>query len=224
MIYLTGDTHGDPDRLQSAKKLKSKDVLIVCGDFGFIWNGGKAEEKQLKKIGKQRYDTLFVEGCHDNYTLLEQYPVVTYKGGMARKISGNLYQLLRGEIYQIDGRNVFAFGGGDSGEAGLDYDETARWWPQEQPTVEEQNHALHNLQKFRGKIDVVVTHDAPGAIKRFIQMDDNRIAPIHDLLDTVAGLTKNAHWYFGRYHLDKIIPPRYTALYRELAVVQQADK
>ena len=111
LICITGDLHGDFNRLctPELKKLKSRDVLIVCGDFGFVWDGSKEEQKILKKIGKHRYDTLFVEGCHDNYDLLKEYPVVAYKGGKARKISGNLYQLMRGEIYEIDCRSVFAF-------------------------------------------------------------------------------------------------------------------
>lgn len=35
MIYLTGDLHGDIERLKSKemKKLKKGDTLIVCGDF-----------------------------------------------------------------------------------------------------------------------------------------------------------------------------------------------
>lgn len=39
MVYITGDMHGDLSRFKNPifKKLKAGDVLIVCGDFGFIW-------------------------------------------------------------------------------------------------------------------------------------------------------------------------------------------
>lgn len=45
MIYLTGDTHGGMERFQSkeAKQLKKGDTLIICGDFGFIWDGPKGK-------------------------------------------------------------------------------------------------------------------------------------------------------------------------------------
>ena len=48
MIYITGNTHGDINRFETeqTKKFTSEDYLIICGDFGFIWNGGKREEKQ----------------------------------------------------------------------------------------------------------------------------------------------------------------------------------
>ena len=163
LICITGDLHGDFNRLctPELKKLKSRDVLIVCGDFGFVWDGSKEEQKILKKIGKHRYDTLFVEGCHDNYDLLKEYPVVAYKGGKARKISGNLYQLMRGEIYEIDGRSVFAFGGGDSKDQALDLSQEGKaFWEEEQPSVQETQHALGQLAAHRNRVDLVVTHDA----------------------------------------------------------------
>ena len=52
MLYVTGDTHGDYERFTSSalKKLKKGDTLFICGDFGFIWDGSKNEEKLLKKI------------------------------------------------------------------------------------------------------------------------------------------------------------------------------
>ena len=43
MIYVTGDTHGEADRLSPSKlrALKAGDTLIVCGDFGFLWDDSK---------------------------------------------------------------------------------------------------------------------------------------------------------------------------------------
>ena len=64
MIYVTGDIHADLDRFKGkeAKKLKKGDTLIVCGDFGFVWDGSKKEQQVLKWIGKRPYQVLFIEG------------------------------------------------------------------------------------------------------------------------------------------------------------------
>ncbi|MFR1808666.1 MAG: calcineurin-like phosphoesterase, partial [Pygmaiobacter massiliensis] len=71
MIYVTADLHGDVDRLRSLPvKLGRKDTLIVLGDFGFLWDGSKAEKKMLKWLGKRRYQLLFLDGAHENYDLL----------------------------------------------------------------------------------------------------------------------------------------------------------
>ena len=50
MVYVTGDMHGDISRFDSPaiKQLKKGDTLIVCGDFGFVWDNSKIEQKILK--------------------------------------------------------------------------------------------------------------------------------------------------------------------------------
>ena len=121
MIYVTGDTHGDKRRFTSraAAHRGRGDTLIVLGDFGFIWDGSKAEKKLLTWLGKRKYKILFLDGKYENYDLLAQYPVSEAFGGQVQQISGNLYHLLRGEVYTIDGQTVFAFGGGDSAEKAM---------------------------------------------------------------------------------------------------------
>ena len=58
MVYITGDMHGDIKRFDSPaiKKLKKGDTLIVCGDFGFVWDNSKAEQKILKSFSKRKYN------------------------------------------------------------------------------------------------------------------------------------------------------------------------
>ena len=109
MIYLTGDTHGGMERFQSkeAKQLKKGDTLIICGDFGFIWDGSKGEEKHLKWLGKRRYTIAFVEGTHDNLDRLAAYPEEEWNGGKIHRISGNLIHLMRGECYRVEGKTIF---------------------------------------------------------------------------------------------------------------------
>ena len=53
MIYVTGDTHGIASRFDDPrlKKLGRGDTLIVCGDFGFLWDGSKDEINALKADG-----------------------------------------------------------------------------------------------------------------------------------------------------------------------------
>ena len=116
MVYITGDMHGEFSRFTKSeiKKLTKGDTLIVCGDFGFLWDGSKKEKKRLEKIGAKKYQVLFVPGCHDNYELLETYEESDWNGGRVRTISGNLRMLCRGAIFDIEGYSIFAFGGGTS--------------------------------------------------------------------------------------------------------------
>ena len=46
MVYLTGDTHGDLDRFRHGRLrwLGKRDIVVVLGDFGFVWDGSKEEQ------------------------------------------------------------------------------------------------------------------------------------------------------------------------------------
>lgn len=229
MIYITGDLHGEIERLESkaVKKLKKGDTLIVCGDFGFVWDGSEREKKVLKKLGKQKYRILFVAGCHDNYDLLESYPTIELCGGQVRQISGNLYELLRGEVYEIDGKTVFAFGGGTSDDEHL-REEGVTWWKNEMPDDTEYERAIQNLAAHHNEIDYIVTHDMSTSMKQFINIkeNDNEVEKIHAFLNALSKNVKFGYWFFGQYHQDKQIPPRYYAMFRNviLAPGQEVKK
>ena len=166
MIYITGDIHGDFTRFRSPvlRKLRKNDALIVCGDFGFIWDGSEKEKKLLKKIGKLRYNVLFVEGSHDNYDLLEDYPVEEWCGGKTRPISGRLRQLMRGQVFEIAEKTVFAFGGGQSDDTTVELVEGENWWRREIPSEHELEEGLRNLEQAGNRVDIVVTYEPPSKL------------------------------------------------------------
>ena len=52
VIFMTGDTHGDFGRFSARafpeqKHLSKDDYVIICGDFGGIWDGSEAEQRAL---------------------------------------------------------------------------------------------------------------------------------------------------------------------------------
>ena len=63
MVYVTGDLHGDYSRFKrpEMKKLRAGDILLVCGDFGFIWDNSKQEQAVLKKLSEKKREKLFDE-------------------------------------------------------------------------------------------------------------------------------------------------------------------
>ena len=75
LIYITGDTHAEFDRLSPSKLrfMKEGDTLIVCGDFGLIWDDSKREQKIIRQLGKRKYNICFIDGTHENFSLLNNY-------------------------------------------------------------------------------------------------------------------------------------------------------
>ncbi len=222
MIYITGDIHGDYSRFKSPalRRLKKNDALIICGDFGFIWDGGKAEKKLLKKIGRKRYNVLFVEGSHENYDLLEQYEVSEWCGGKTRVISGRLRQLMRGQVYEIAEKTVFAMGGGQSDDS-ADLIEGQNWWQREIPTEEELAEAVANLEKAGNSVDFIVTYEPPAKLHDFIDHKSGDVNHINTFLNSIYENAEFSKWFFGKLHLNKLVPPKYHAVYDGIIV---ADK
>lgn len=221
MICVTGDLHGDLSRFKSPvlKKLRRGDALIITGDFGCIWKGDKKEKSLLKKLGSKKYDVLFVEGVHENFDLLEKYPTEEWCGGMTRHISGNLRQLMRGQYYTIAEKRIFTFGGGQSEENGsyLEPDEEKNWI-KELPTDEELALGLENLEKNGNSTDFIITYEPPARLSEFIDIGTISRNHINTYLDKILENTKFKMWYFGKRHINKLIPPRYHCLFDSVTV------
>lgn len=211
MIFVTGDIHGDYDALnkRNIRQIKKGDKLIVTGDFGFIWDNSKNELKNFVKLTRKKFDILFVEGAHENFELLKQYPEADLYRGKGYKLAHNIYCLKRGEFYFLDGKTVFALGGG------LDpYDENLGGAPS-MPTDDELKYAVDNIQAHHRKVDLIVTHEAPASVKKLI--DKN--ATVNDLnifLDTVMHNTAYGQWYFGSLHEDRKVSDRLTCVFDEV--------
>ena len=53
MIYITGDTHGGFQRFTTGsfpqqKQMGRSDYVIICGDFGGVWDGSRKEAYWLE--------------------------------------------------------------------------------------------------------------------------------------------------------------------------------
>ena len=118
MVFITGDTHGDWTRLKHPNlrnyTLTSEDTIIVAGDFG-IWDASARQRKELNSLARCPYTILFCDGNHENFDMLENdFPIVDFKGGKAHQIRENIFHLMRGEVFSIEEKKYFAFGGARS--------------------------------------------------------------------------------------------------------------
>lgn len=218
MVYITGDVHGSISDLDSrnTNKLKKDDVLIIAGDFGFIWDNSKTELKSLKKLSKRKYKILFVDGAHENFELLSKYETVEIFGAKAQKISDNIYHLCRGEIYNIEGKRYFCLGGGEVDDPFEKQDENELFSPM--PTDEQLKYAVDNLQNAGKKIDIIITHEAPASVKRLIRRDCE-INDLNIFLDTLLHNVKYGKWYFGSLHTDRTLSNQMTCVWQEIIKV-----
>lgn len=226
MIYLTGDTHGgiDVKKLldpKVAEKIGKDDYLIICGDFGFIWNNGheSAKEKNwLDWFDDQPWTTLFVDGNHENFERLNEYPDTAWNGGAVHVIRPKLLHLMRGQVYEIDGKKIFTMGGASSHDRGpAKGQKTCKgWWPEELPDRSDYQTAGANLQKYNYKVDYIVTHCLPTSLQSEVTKGKFHPDGLTQYLQSIYQSVSYEHWYCGHYHVDRDIGQNVTILYNRI--------
>ena len=222
MIFITGDTHIDYDiqKLNSdcfpmGKKLTKNDYVIICGDFGGVWYGGRRDDYWLNWLEKKNFTTLFVDGNHENFDALSAYEQQSWNGGMVQFIRPSVIHLMRGYVFRLEGMTFFAMGGARSTD--MEYRvEGVSWWPQEMPDEEERLRARQNLALCDNQVDYMITHDAPRSIARLIAPRRSEIDELMPFLEELKTSVAYRHWYFGHFHLDYDVDDRHSVVFNRV--------
>ena len=220
MIYITGDVHGDLDFFKDTrlKKLTEDDTLIICGDFGFLWDGSEKEKRALSQLEKKKYTICFLDGVHENFDMLYSYPPYRYKGGNAHKIASNIYHLMRGEIVTFERKTFFVMGGGESEDIEM-RKEGKTYFKAEMPSSQELINGARNLKDAEYKVNYVLTYEAPAIAKDFIRMHTNQemhFTPLNTYLGELMKSVEYNHWYFGSLHMDMPISKNMTVVFNDI--------
>lgn len=221
MVYVTGDTHGSIDikklttkKFPQQNSMTKDDFLIVCGDFGCVWDNSKNDLYWQKWFDDKPFTTLFVDGNHENHKLLAMFPVVERFGGKVHQIKPSVFHLMRGEIYDINGSKFFCLGGASSHDKWCRKQDVS-WWEEEIPSKAEFEHAVETLEKHDWCVDYIVTHCTSKSVQAQIAHWYENDA-VTSFLQFVEENCRFKHWYFGHYHVDLDVDERHTALYHRV--------
>lgn len=230
MIRITGDTHGDYVRFiennMGDDAWNKDDFLIICGDFGFVFLDNYTEKSYLDYMEQKTYTILFCDGNHENFPLLYSYPEVEWNGGRVHLIRDNIFHLMRGQIYEINGKTIFTMGGAysiDREYRRLGYS----YWSEELPSKKEYEEATDNLAKHNNKVDIIITHTAPNAVVNMLidslskealekSNNDKGDSELRVFLEKVYNEVEFDKWYFGHFHLDSQLDDKLTAVYYDV--------
>jgi hypothetical protein len=222
MIFLTGDTHGTHD-IQKIVRIHNyidandlyddNNIVIVLGDFGYGWN--PIVTKEMEWIFTDApFTILFVDGNHENHDYLAALPRATrFNGevGVIQHPTTNIYHLLRGGIYTIEGHTFYTLGGAHSQDIArrtppIYTAPTKIWWAEELPTLE-----FLDTLKTPTSVDFILTHQAP---QRYFPIDPTTRQPYAPdpreeyflaHLNNLELRCEYKKWFFGHWHVDAIM-------------------
>ena len=239
-IIVTGDIHGNPfqrlnlENFPEGKTFTKEDYVIILGDFGLVWDDSAMEHSCLDWLENKPWTTLFIDGNHENYDLLNKFPIEEWGGGRVQKIRSSVIHLLRGEVYDIGGYKFLAMGGArshDIQDGVLEVGDPRikiwkkdnfklfrinhiSWWEEEIPNEEERKNALKNLAENDYKVDYILTHEAPSS--DVVLMDHLLYHPDEYsrwLEMEIRQKVRYKKWFFGHYHLNLDVNEKETCLF-----------
>ena len=226
MIYITGDTHGSIDvhklknkSFKDSSNLTKDDYVIILGDFGFVWDNSNEQKYWLKWLDKKPWTTLFIDGNHESFDLLYQYPVEQWNGGKIHRISDSIVHLMRGQVFNIENKKFFTFGGASSIDK-LQRTEYISWWKQELPNYVECEEGLNNLEKNNWTVNYILTHTCPSTtledISKIFGFQPKPEDTVNKYLQVIEEKVTYNHWYFGHFHEDINIDHKHTMVFEKI--------
>ena len=227
LIYVTGDIHGtisvnkrlNTRNFPEQKQLTKDDYVIIAGDFGLIWDGSKEDQYWLKWLDKTKpFTTLFIDGNHECFDLLEDYPVEMWNGGKVHRINDSVIHLMRGQVFEIDDKKFFTFGGAASHDK--EYRKEGKsWWRREMPSIEEYEEGLKNLEQHDWKVDYILTHTCSTTALEYITQRCGihmELDEMHPYFYDIEQKAQYKQWYFGHFHHDFELPNKQRLLYADI--------
>ena len=213
-VYLTGDIHGNPDRvIEFCRKmaLSEEDVVVLLGDVGANYFKGERDRLMKKVMAYMHVTFLCVHGNHE----IRPYNIPTYNtkewnGGLVwyEEDYPNLLFADDGEIFELEGLRCLAIGGAYSVDKFYRLSRGFGWWPDEQPSDEVKAKAEEKVKDNR--VDVIFSHTCPYKYEpreMFIAAVDQSTVDdsTERWLDLIEDNVPYVAWYCGHWHTDKVV-------------------
>ena len=169
--------------------------------------------------------------------LIEEYKV--------HELRPHVLHLMRGQVFEIDGKKIFTFGGASSHDISggiletddpefkkkkkaLDKcDEPYRinhltWWEQELATEDEMEEGRNNLRMHDYTVDYIITHCCSSSTQ--IALGGAGIYEADrqtDYLEFIKNYANYKKWFFGHYHENRNVNEKEILIYEQMIRISQ---
>lgn len=210
-FYLTGDIHGQVTPILDFAADHPGDSIIILGDAGLNYYGGSSDRTRKAKLARLPINIYCVRGNHEmrpedvpgmdtiydgrtqNYCYWEeQYP--------------NIFYLMDGEVYTINGKACLVIGGAYSVDKWYRLERGYEWFTNEQLSCDEMSD-IYN--KYKGRhFDCVLSHTCPWSWQPtdlFLRgLDQSTVDNTTEVwLDELRKAITFDAWCWGHYHANR---------------------
>ena len=240
MIYVTGDKHGhfEPieylcDRFGTTKD----DVMIVLGDLGVNYYGGRRDKSRKKYLASMPITIMAVRGNHErrpstewetrrieNDSVRGTFVVEPGYDSILYAKDGEMYELNTNEGW----KRAFVIGGAysvDKYHRLAEYEagnSNMLWFEDEQLSPEEMDAVAKNLASYDG-VDYILTHTCPLSMEpkdMFLSYVDQSTVDTstEEFLDRIKDMLEEKNvtyktWFCGHWHTDRVAPDNFRFMF-----------
>lgn len=212
MVILTGDTHGEFDRIEQfceEYETTENDVMVILGDAGINYWLDEQDEALKERLSQLPITLFCIHGNHEERPEeVSGYELVEWRGGFVwiQPEYPNLLFAKDGEIYQFDGKTVITIGGAYSVDKYYRLAVGAPWFGTEQPDERTKGQVMSALNRAGWKVDYVFSHTVPlSAIPRHAllpTMDQKMVDnSTEEWLEEIAQKLDYQGWFAGHFHI-----------------------
>ena len=146
---------------------------------------------------------------------------------------------MRGQVFEIDGKKIFTFGGAKSHDICGGILETSdpnyrrkrkqleedyvpyrinhiSWWEQELASEEEMEEGRKNLRAHDNTVDFIITHCCSTSTQTFISSSKYKADRETDFLESVKNSVNYKKWFFGHYHDNVNVSEKEILIYEQM--------
>lgn len=211
-LYLTGDTHGEFDRIEDFCQeygTTQEDVMVILGDAGINYWLDERDEALKEQLSRLPITLLCVHGNHEERPEeISGYEEQLWQGGMVlyQPEYPNLLFAQDGEVYDFDGKQAIVIGGAYSVDKYYRLANGAPWFATEQPDDAVKARVEEKLEQMGWRVDYVFSHTVPlSEIPRHALLPtiDQRTVDrsTEEWLEEIYQKLNCETWYAGHYHV-----------------------
>lgn len=215
MIYITGDTHGDFNRIEEFCEeydTTKADTMIILGDAGINYNLNQRDVELKEELAKLPITLFCVHGNHEERPyLIGSYEEKIWNEGLVyyEEKYPNILFAADGEIYNLDGNKAIVIGGAYSVDKNYRLSGNMPWFESEQPDDRTKDYVEYKLAQAHWKVDFVLSHTGPLKYlpeDEFLPTVDQKYVDqsTEQWLDFIEDKLDYQLWYFGHFHCDRM--------------------